>query len=246
MSREELILYIKDSLRAVNSLPYSISDEEINRIIDLSKRFFYLHYLEATEPHFYVIRKDVFLTQAFSKTRSVILPECVVAINEVREINSSSSIFGIRDKDITDERFIASELYAPQLTGDGFLLMTVRMSFWDLAKVFLLDTVAFDFNSNTRKLTFVGRNPKKDVWIKAFIKIPEEKLFEDYYFLSYCIAEAKISLANVLSLIKYKVPGGIEINAENMYSDAKDEKEKIIEAITDKWSPPDFMILSHD
>lgn len=246
MTKDELIIYIKDSLRAVNSLPYSVSDEEISRIIDLAKRFFYLHYLEATEPHFYVIPKNIFQEEAFKKTRAVILPDCVVAVNEVREVNASSSIFGIRDKDITDERFIASELYAPQLTGDGFLLMTVRMSFWDLAKVFLLDTVAFDFNSNTKKLSFIGHTPKRDVYIKAFIKIAEEKLFDDFYFISYCIAEAKMSLANVLSLVKYKIPGGLEIDATTMYSDAKEEKEKIIEAITDKWNPPDFMILSHD
>lgn len=237
------MLFIKDSLRGVSSLPYSISDDEINRIIDLAKKWFYLHYVDAVELALYVIPSHLFQTSDFKKNRTIQLPDCIVSVIEVKEI--SGSVFGVKGPDISDNMLIASELFLNPLTSDNIVLRVVQFSFWDLSKAFILEDIGFDFNHNTHKLKIVGRDPQKNVLVRCYAQIPEENLFEDWYFQEYCINQSRISLANIISTFKYKLPGGVEIDVSDLKSTAQENLNKIIEDIQGGWSPPDYILITH-
>lgn len=243
MTRQEFIQIIKDELTSACALPYSIPEKEFNRIIDQALRWAYIDYQYAAETHYFIIKKDVWFSEDFRKTRAVQLPDCVISVYEVKEIKGTSrvSAFGA---DFSSEKMIAQEIYLSPFNADDMVLRTAYESYWDLSKAFFLERIAYDFNHNTKRLIILGRDPKLDVFLQAYIKIPEDKLFEDWTFQRYCTAQAKISLGRILTMFQYNLPGGISINGDAIKDEGKEELEKLLEKI-DNENPPDWMFIYH-
>lgn len=243
MTRSEFILQIKDELRGSCALPYSVPDAEINRLVDQAKKWFYRNYKDAVETQYYVIEKTQFESAEFKATRTILLPDCVVSVFEVKEISGGSRLFSL-DKDFTDNRLMASELFLSPFQSDDLVLRVAQASFWDLAQAFFLDRIAYDHNQNTHKLKILGRNPKKNVFIQTYVEIPEEDLFEDWYFVRYVTAQAKIALGRILGFFEYQLPGGISVNSGDIKSEGQDELAKILEDIDGEQSA-DWFFMFH-
>jgi hypothetical protein len=242
MTRGEFILLIKDELRGSCALPYSIPDREIERIIDQAKRWFYLEYGDAVQIGYYVIEKSYFESADFKKNRKIPMPECVVSIDEVKEISGGNRLVSV-DADFSDNRLIAAELFLSPFQSDDLVMRTAQYAYWDLAQAFFLDRLAHDFNPNTRQVNILGHNPKKNVFIQAFIKIPEEQLFEDWYFQRYVTATCKMALGRILGFFSYQLPGGITVNSSDIKAEGKDELDVIKKDIDDRNSPSWFKIF---
>ena len=121
MTRAEFIMQVKDELRGSCALPYSVPDNEINRIINQAKKWFYRNYKEAVESQHYVITKEQFETPEFKKTRTIILPSCVVSVYEVKEISGGGRLMSV-DADFSDNRLIAAELYLSPFQSDDLVM----------------------------------------------------------------------------------------------------------------------------
>ena len=243
MTRGEFLLEIKDEIRGTCALPYSIPDKEINRIIDQAKKYFYRNYREAVESQHYVVTKEEFKKNEFKKDRSILLPDCVVSVFEVKEISGGGRMFTL-DPDFSDNRLIAAELYLSPFQSDDLVMRTAQYAYWDLAQAFFLELIAYDFNRNTHKLKIRGRNPKKNVFIHTYVEIPEEDLFEDWFFIRYCTATVKVALGRILGFFEYQLPGGISINSSDIKSEGQEELEKLLQQIDDENSP-DWFFMFH-
>lgn len=104
---------------------------------------------------------------------------------------------------------------------------TVLFSFLDLTKAMLLDTIAYDYNKNTKLLGVIGRTPKTNAVVRVFKKLEQDKLFEDEMFQRYVRAHAKVRLAHMLQTFNYTLPGGITVNYQNIVSTAEKEMEAV-------------------
>lgn len=243
MTRAEFIMQVKDELRGSCALPYSVPDNEINRIINQAKKWFYRNYKEAVESQHYVITKEQFETPEFKKTRTIILPSCVVSVYEVKEISGGGRLMSV-DADFSDNRLIAAELYLSPFQSDDLVMRTAQYAYWDLAQAFFLDRISYDHNANTHKLKILGRDPKKNVYVQAYVEIPEETLFEDWFFIRYVTAAAKVALGRILGFFSYNLPGGISVNSDSIKQEGEDELEKIKEQI-DEENAPDWFFVFH-
>ena len=243
MTRGELIEMVTGEITASGSLPYSIPERESNRIIDQALNWFWVNYGPAVETQFYVIQKDWFKDPEFKKTRSLLLPDCVVSVFEVKEMMGGGRL-GSVDADFSDNRLIASELFLSPFQSDDLVLRTAQYSYWDLTQAFILERIGYDYNRNTHRLKIVGRDPKKNVFIQTYAKIEENKLYDDWFFQRYVIAQAKISLGRILGTFKFNLPGGIEVDASGIKDEGNEELKEVKQRIDDENSS-DWFFLFH-
>jgi len=242
MTREELIQLANDEITVSGSLPYSIPQKEMERIIAQAENWFYVNYGPAVETNYYVLGRDLFTSQEFRKTRTVLMPDCVVSIQDVRDFRGGG-ILASPDQDFSDNRLIASELFLSPFQSDDLVLRTAQYSYWDLTKAFILERYSFDFNRNTKRLTILGRNPKRNVYIQVYTKIEDYKLYNDWFFQRYVVAQAKMSLGRLLGTFTFNLPGGIQIDASALKDEGKEELDSILQKIDDENSPDWFYIF---
>jgi len=243
MTKNDLVQQVMRELDSSFALPVQIQPAEIERNIEQCSRWFYENYRDSVETQYYIIKSDQFEKPEFTANRTIMMPDCVISVFEVKEI-TGAGLLGIVDRDFADNKLIASEIYLSPFTGDSLVQRVAQYQFYDLAKAFFLDLIRFDFNRRTRKLKILGRNPRRDVFIQTYVKIPEDDLYEDFYFYRYVTAKSKLSLARQLSFFDFNLMGGIKINVADLRSEANEEITKI-EGEIDSQNSPDFFVTWH-
>lgn len=241
MTLDELIDLTQDELTVSSGLPNSISPKEIERIIKNAERWFFINYKNAVETDFYVIPHSYFGTDEFTSRRYIQMPDCVMSIIDFREIRGGSRI-GIVDRDITENKIIASELFLSPVIGDDLVLRTAQYAYWDLTKAYFLDTIAFSFNQNSKRVKVLGRNPRTNVIVKCYSKVPQEDLYNDDLFIRWVFAKSKIQLGFMYSLYTFQLPSGVAINGSIL----KDAGEKELQDVKDQINnenPPSWFLL---
>jgi len=242
MTRDEFIQLIKDEITVGCALPFSVPDKEFHRIINQALNWAKINYQYAVSPQYFVIKRSTFDSN-WKKTRTVLMPDCVISIFQVKEIKGHQSL-GYFGADFSADRMIAQEIYLSPFGSDDLVMRTAYESYWDLTKAFFLENIAFDYNHNSKEFTVLGRDPKFDVFIQGYVAIADEKLFDDWTFQRYCSAQAKISLGRILTMFDFNLPGGITINGDDIKSEGKDELDEILEKIDDE-NAPDWMFIYH-
>jgi hypothetical protein len=242
MTRAELIDMMTAEITGSGALPYSVPEREANRIIDQALNWFYANYGPAVETQYYIIERKWFSDPEFKKYRSILLPDCVISVFEVKEVTGGGRL-GTVDRDFSDNRLLASELFLSPFQSDDLVLRTAQYSYWDLTQAFILERISFDFNRNTKRLKILGRDPKRNVFIQTYSKIEENKLYDDWFFQRWVTAQAKISLARILGTFTFNLPGGIQIDASSIRDEGKEELDEIKQKIDDENSPDWFFIF---
>jgi hypothetical protein len=236
-----------------------LNQTEIQRIIKRARDYFYDNYQYSVEKRIIVLGRSIFANANFRATRQIKLPDNIVSIFDVRETNGSG-ISGNPDRDFGDSKLLGSELLLSPFVGDNLVYRTVMYSYFDLAKAYLLETFAYNWNKNTKKLTILGRDPNRvntggvngagvngdypggvDVAISCFVKIVEDDLYADELFVRYCIGKSKEALGNMLSVFDYNLPGGVKVNAQGIISMGKEEVQEVMQMINDENTPSYFL-----
>ena len=243
MTRAELIQLVNDEITGSGSLPYSVPEREAERVINQSLIWFYQNYQYAVENQYYVIESRWFQDPEFVKTRSILLPDCVVSVYECNEISGGGRL-GTIDRDFSDNRLLAAEIYLAPFASDDLVLRTAQYSYWDLTKAFILERIRFDFNFNTHRLKILGRNPKRNVFLQTYAKIEETRLYDDWYFQRWVTATCKMSLARILGFVTFNLPGGYTINSDTLRDEGKEEIEQLKQKI-DEENSPDWFFQFH-
>ena len=240
MTENMLVQEIQAEITMSCALPYALPEAEVRRIIKRAREYFYINYQYAVEQRFLVIPREIFQNPAFKKDRMIQLPDCFVSVYDLREM-AQGGFLGNPDRDFADSKLLGAEIFLSPFQGDNLVYRTAMYSYFDLARAFLLETVAFKWNFNTKRISVLGRDSFKDLAARVMTKIPEESLYDDELFVRYCLAKAKINLGRTLQIFNYNLPGGVTINFEGIKADGLAEMEAIMTQI-DSESTPDWFI----
>ena len=240
MTEAEFINNIQGELTVSGSLPKLVPDKEIRRIIMNAEDYFAENYITSVEPHIYIIKKENFKTDAWKADRTIDMPQCVISVNEVKEVTGESRLGNI-DRDFSENRLIASEIFLSSFHGDDLVMRTAQYQYFDLAKAYFLQQITHDYNRNTKKLHILGKDPDFDVAVYTQIRIPIEKLYNDPYFRKYCIGQSKLSFGRLIRTYKYPLPGGVEIDGDSMASEGKEDIDWVLTKIDEENVPSWFL-----
>jgi len=240
MTKQELVSYVNGEITASCSIPFSVPDKEIERIISLEEKWMFREYRDAVQSAWYVLDKSYYNTDEWTNTRTFQLPECVMAIKIIFEMTSGQRVFGIHDPDLTFDRLMAADLYLTPLSSDQITYRTIQWSFWDLAKQFNLRDIQHNFNINTKRLIITGRDPVESLWLTTLNMIPNEDLYEDPVFIKWVIARAKMQLARIIGTFNYTLIGGVQINYDAIRSEGKEELQELKDKIKSDQAPDWF------
>jgi len=222
MTEQELIKDINEEITFSGMLPYSLPDKEIKRQLEIAIKYFWDNWRHAVEPRYLSLPKELFATPQFKKIRQIQLPECVQFVTQVKE-PTGGSIFGTMDRDFSESKFIGSEVFLTPFIGESIMYRTVIFSFLDLTRGLVLDTIAYDYNKNTKLLTIIGRTPKIDAIVRFYKTVEKDKIYEDEIFQRYIRAKCKVRLAHMLQTFKYTLPGNVAISYESITTTAEAE-----------------------
>ena len=243
MTDHELIRDINDEITFSGSLPYSLPEREIKRILTNDSRFFWDNWRHAVESRYLLLPTELFDTPQFKKHRQIQLPDCVQFVVDFKEAKGGS-IFATIDRDFSEQKFIGSEIYLTPFIGESIMYRTLIFSFLDLTKGLMLDTIAYDYNKNTKMLGVLGRTPKTNAVLRIYKKLEQEKLFEDELFQRYVRAHAKVRLSHMLQTFNYTLPWDVTVNYANIVTTAEKEMEDV-KAMMKGENTPDWMFLYH-
>jgi len=226
MTEVELLADINDEITFSGALPYSLPERELKRILENDSRYFYDNWKHAVESQYLLLPLELFTTPQFSKKRQILLPDCVQFVVDFKEAKGGS-IFATIDRDFAEQKFIGSEVFLTPFIGESIMYRTVMFSFLDLTKAMLIDSIAYDYNKNTKLLGVLGRTPKTPAVLRVFKKLEKDKLYEDEMFQRYVRAHAKVRLSHMLQTFNYQLPGGITVNYQNIVTTAEKEMEDV-------------------
>jgi len=222
MTEQELIFEVNAELTNSCALPYSLNPAEITRIIARATRWFYENYQYAVEEGFLAIPLEIYEHPTFIANRKIQMPDCIVSVYELREINGSSMI-GQPGGDFSDSKLLGAEIFLSPFQGDNLVYRTAMYSMFNLAEAYKLETIAYDWNRHSKRITILGRNPRKNTYARVMTKIPKEALYEAEIFIRYVLADAKINLGRTLQVFNYNLPGGVQINFDGIKQDGVQE-----------------------
>jgi hypothetical protein len=232
---EEFIDSINTELTISCALPKTLPDESIRMIIE--KRalpWFYRNYYYAVQKIYFLIKKEAFQTEEYTKYRYVNVPceiQSVVYLYEVR----GQSLFqlGINTPNLSVNLGVTNQPYLSSYVttiGELGVYKTILDSMSDMLNQLNKYTLKFQYNQLNHRLHILT-NVKYDVIMEAYADIPRENLFRDDLFFKYVVGYAKQQLGNMVGRYTFTLPGGVTLNAADLVSQGKEEVKEVEESV---------------
>jgi hypothetical protein len=180
---EEFIDSIQTELTISCALPKTLPDEAVRVIIE--KRalpWFYRNYYYAVQKLYYLIRKEAFETEEFTKYNYVTVPCEIQSVSYLYEVRSASLFqLGINTPNLSVNMGVTNQPYLSSYVttiGELGVYKTILDSMSDMLNQLNKYTLRHNYNQLNHRLHILT-NVKYDVIIEAYAEIPNENLFRD-------------------------------------------------------------------
>jgi len=243
---EEMVDSIQTELTIACALPKTLPDAQIRQIIE--KRalpWFYRNYQYAVQKMYFLIRKEAFQSEEYTKYNYVEVPCEIQAVTYLYELRSVSLFqLGINTPNLSVNLGVTNQPYLSSYVstiGELGVYKTLLDNMSDMMNQLNKYTLKHHFNYLNHRLNILTAVPY-DVIMEAYANIPQENLFNDDLFFKYVAGQAKIALGNMVGRYDFSLPGGVKINATDLVSQGKEEVKEVEDEIKGQ-STSSFFIL---
>jgi len=251
MNRLDFIEYINDRLSGDCSVPIKLPEKTIDRIITDSMLWMVEHYDESTEKIHSILDQSMFATDTYKNERYVQMPDCIIAVTALKELNKLGRFpgLGVMDADyhrhhstLMSGGYYRGTVGSDGGLGSGVIYRLASEAYNSFLKGLTLDTVAFTYNDNSHKLRIQGRDPKGALYAELYIMTDVENMFGNIFFRDYVYYKCLEKFTEIHSFIDYNLPGGVKLNISNLSQIATRGIEKTEKSIADRQTT-DFFLL---
>lgn len=232
---EEFIDSINTELTIGCSLPKTLPDVQIRQIIEkVALPWFYRSYQYAVQKMYFLINKEAFFTEEFTRYNYVQVPceiQSVIYLYEVR----GASLFqlGINTPNLSVNLGVTNQPYLSSFVttiGELGVYKTMLDNMSDMLNQLNKYTLKHHFNQLNHRLHILT-NVKYDVIMEAYANIPSENLFLDDLFFKYVVGKSKIAMGNMTGRYEFTLAGGVKINSADLVSQGKEEVKEVEDEI---------------
>tara|TARA_R110002153_G_scaffold269879_1_gene435832 strand:- start:113 stop:955 length:843 start_codon:yes stop_codon:yes gene_type:complete len=229
-------------------VPLNLPEPEVRNITKRAIKWFRKNYEYSLRENYYHVPSEVFSSDYFKDNRSVNFgPQGLDGSGEVFSIygvydlasgwNSGGSGMDLRFSEGNDFA-IDKMLFRNAFEGSGasesaeeLQYYVINQSYFDMARQILENPLSFHYSQLTGELKFMGDTPKGDVILELYESIPDCALYNDEIFFRYVAAKVKVAIGSKLSVFKFSLPGGVEIDYDGILSMGQEELEGVKEEI---------------
>tara|TARA_Y100000385_G_scaffold291952_1_gene374543 strand:+ start:17554 stop:18420 length:867 start_codon:yes stop_codon:yes gene_type:complete len=230
-------------------VPINIPEQEVKNIIKRAVKWFRKNYEYSLRENYVHIPNSVFKSTQFKRDRSLHFPK----ENPQTGAGEIFSIYGVYDlasgwnsaaggldhrfqggSDFSIEKMLFRNSFdgmGPAEGAEDLQYYVINQSYFDLARQILENPISYNYSQLTGQLKFMGDTPKGDVILECYESIENCALYEDEIFFRYVCAQVKISIGSKLSVFKFTLPGGVEIDYDGIRDMGTDDMDKILEEI---------------
>jgi hypothetical protein len=232
---DEFIDLVQNEISISCSLPKTLPDVNLRQIVETrALPWFYRNYQFAVQKIYYLIKKEAFSAEEFTRYNYVSVPceiQSVVYLYEVR----SASLFqlGINSPNLSINLGVTNQPYLSSYVttiGELGVYKTMLDNMSDMMNQLNKYTLKYSFNQLNHRLHILTK-VQYDVIIEAYANIPQENLFKDDLFFKFCVGWAKVQLGNMMGMYDFSLPGGVKINHASLITQGQAEIKEVEEEI---------------
>ena len=232
---EEFIDFVQNELTIQCALPKTLPDASVRQIIETrALPWFYRQYQFAVQKMYFLIRKEAFFAEEFTKYNFVNVPceiQSVIYLYEVRDI----SLFqlGINQPNLSVNLGVTNQPYLSSYVttiGELGVYKTILDSMSDMLNQLNKYTLKHHFNQLNHRLHILTA-VKNDVIMEAYANIPQENLYRDDLFFRYVSGWAKKQMGNMVGRYDFTLPGSVKIMAADLVSQGDAEITAVEEEV---------------
>lgn len=243
MTIEELIDFVQQDLTMSCALPKILPDAEIRRlIVDVAMKWFYINSQYAVQKIYYLVKKEAFQCDPATNYKFVKLPCEIQNIIWVYPLTDNSLFqLGISAPNLSINLGVTNQPYLSSYTttvGELGVYKVVIDYFADVLNQLSKHTLKFDYNMNTNRFhlltgidSTVNSPNGTNLILEAYAKIPAEDLYEYEKFRQYAVALARRQQGRLLTRYVYQLPGGYQVNGEQLLQEGNEEVKKVEDEI---------------
>jgi hypothetical protein len=244
---EEFVDRVQSYLNIACALPKTLPDEAIRTIIEsFALPYFYRSYQYAVQKMYFLIQKEAFQTEEFTRYNYVTVPceiQSVVYLYEVR----GTSLFqlGINTPNLSVNLGVTNQPYLSSYVttiGELGVYKTILDSMSDMLNQLNKYTLKHHYNQLNHRLNILTA-VKHDVIMEAYADIPRENLFRDDLFFKYVVGYSKMQLGNMVGRYDFQLPGSIKIMGADLVSQGQAEIKEVEEEIKNQSSSSWFVMV---
>lgn len=244
---EEFVDFVSNELTISCALPKTLPDAEIRRIIETKAMpYFYRSYQFAVQKIYYMIKRDAFFTEEFTKYRYVDMPCEIQSVIYLYEVRSESLYqLGLNTPNLSVNLGVSNQPYLSSYVttiGELGVYKTILDSMSDMLNQLNKYTLKHHYNQLHHRLQILT-DVKYDVIVEAYANIPAQYLFKDDLFIKYVTGLSKVQLGNLVGRYDLTLPGGVKINSADLVSQGKEEVKEVEEEIKGQSNSSFFFLI---
>lgn len=216
----EFIDMVRSNVTFNCKLPYTLGDENIERIIEYDALpYFYREYKYGVHRTYYYLDLLSMWKNKKTNTKHIILPDEIQGITWIYQVNYNDmrNLGYIMPKNSLSMGMTSSPYVAAINVSEYMESVAVMQSLTDAIAMFSKNTVKFNFNPNSKRFEILTK-AEYNLILEVSANVPKEYMYKDPYFIKYVTGVAMMDYATHLSFVNMELVGASSISTDRVYT----------------------------